>query len=799
MQQVGEWLKYTDRFVENHIDEGIIRELTDQDLKDLGVVSLGHRRKMLRAIRELGEAPATLAATKSAPVATTVPIPQDGAERRQLTVMFCDLVSSTALSSRLDPEDMREVILGYQGACSGVMPTYDGFIAKFMGDGVLAYFGYPRAHEDDAERAVRAGLDIIAAVGRIKTRSGARLEVRIGIATGLVVVGDLIGEGTSQEQAVVGDTPNLAARLQGLAGPGTVVVAASTRRLLGDLFKLRDLGPHEVKGLADPVNAWAVEGLSAAESRFEAVRATRMTGFVGRNHEIGLLLDRKRLAWQGEGQIVLISGEAGIGKSRMAAAVSERLAAEPHTRLRYQCSPYRTNSTLYPFIAHLERVAEIKPDDPPEQKLDNLEAVLAKGASRVQAIAPILAALLSIPFDGRYPPLTLSPTQQRRQTLAALLDQLEELARHESILLVFEDVHWADATSLELLDLMVDRLGHLPVLAIFTFRPGFEPAWAGLRNVTTLALGRLERPQVQAMVEQVTGGRALPAEVMKEIINKTDGIPLFVEELTKTVLEAGILVGDAEGYRLDGPLPPLAIPATLQDSLMARLDRLAPIKEIAQIGSAIGREFSYTLLKTVAGRDEAALRSGLAQLEEAELVFRRGGPPEAVYKFKHALVQDAAYESLLKSRRQVLHRRIAETLRDHFPAIAETEPEVVAHHFTLRLYRALHALDDAGLSPGITSGFRDDYRQSLATGNKAANESSYHGGSRRGGYGHGLAVDLVSTTGATRLERFGSSEKLWKWIDVHGKEFGLGRPYLDKDPPHVAPMDGKEYAVHWGK
>jgi predicted ATPase len=400
-----------------------------------------------------------------------------------------------------------------------------------------------------------------------------------------------------------------------------------------------------VKGLADPVNAWAVEGLSAAESRFEAVRATRMTGFVGRKHEIGLLLDRKRLAWQGEGQIVLVSGEAGIGKSRIAAAVSERLAGEPHTRLRYQCSPYRTNSALYPFIAHIERVAAIKADDPPEQNLDKLEAVLGMGASRVQAIAPIFAALLSIPFEGRYPPLTLSPAQQRRQTLAALLDQLEELAQHKSMLLLFEDVHWADATSLELLDLMADRLGRLPVLAIFTFRPGFEPAWAGQHNVTTLALRRLEQPQVQAMVEQVTGGRALPAEVMKEIINKTDGIPLFVEELTKTVLEAGILVEDAEGYRLDGPLPPLAIPATLQDSLMARLDRLAPIKEIAQIGGAIGREFSYTLLKMVVGRNEAALRSGLAQLEEAELVFRRGAPTEAVYKFKHALVQDAAYES----------------------------------------------------------------------------------------------------------------------------------------------------------
>jgi len=391
MQQIADWLKklgmseYAERFVENRIDISVLPDLTDQHLKDLGI-ALGDRLKLLRAIRELGGPMSTTPSPGVASAASAL----DGAERRQLTVMFCDLVGSTALSSQLDPEDMREVILAYQGACSGVMPTYDGFVAKFMGDGVLAYFGYPRAHEDDAERAARAGLDIIAAVGRIKTRSGAKLEVRIGIATGLVVVGDLIGEGASREQAVVGDAPNLAARLQGIAGPGTIVVAASTRRLLGDLFKLRDLGRHQVKGLAAPVNAWAVEGLSTAESRFDAVRAPRMTGFVGREQEIGLLLDRKGLAWQGEGQIVLVSGEAGIGKSCIAAAISEYLDAEPHTRLRYQCSPYHTNSALYPFIAHLERAAEIKADDPPEQKLDKLEAVLATGSSPVQAVAPSL-------------------------------------------------------------------------------------------------------------------------------------------------------------------------------------------------------------------------------------------------------------------------------------------------------------------------------------------------------------------------------------------------------------------------
>ena len=376
-----------------------------------------------------------------------------------------------------------------------------------------------------------------------------------------------------------------------------------------------------------------------------------------------------------------VSGEAGIGKSRIAVTVSERLASEPHTRLRYQCSPYHTNSVLYPFISQLERVAGIRPDDPGEQDLDKLEAVLALGAERVAAVAPLFAALLSIPFGERYAPLMLSPAQQRRQTLAALLDQLEALAQEQPVLVLFEDAHWADATSLELLDLMADRVRHLPLLAIITARPGLEPAWAVLSNVTTLALGRLDQSKDEIMIDRLAGGRRLPAEIMREVIAKTDGVPLFVEELTKTVLEAGILVAAGDGYRLDGPLPPLAIPATLHDSLMARLDRLAPVKEIAQVGAAIGREFSYALLRLVVGREEASLLSGLAQLEQAELLFRRGEPPDAVYIFKHALVQDAAYESLLKSQRQILHRRIAEALSDRFPAIAETEPEVVAHHF----------------------------------------------------------------------------------------------------------------------
>jgi len=674
MKDIAEWLtsiglgEYAQRFAENRIDASVLRDLTNQDLEKIGI-PLGHRKKMLRAIAELSGV---------TPQAVTGPNRQDPAERRHLTVMICDLVGSTALSARLDPEDMRAVIDAYHAACARITRTYDGFLAEFRGDGILAYFGYPIAHEDDAERTVRAGLDIIAAVARLETRAAEPLAVRIGIATGVVVV----GEGELREHAVVGETPNLAARLQALAEPGTIVVAASTRRLLGDLFRLCDLGSHEVKGIAEPVAAWAVEGVSDSESRFEAVRAAGLTDLIDREDELDFLLERQRLAWKGEGQIVLISGEPGIGKSRLAAALAERIASEPHTRLRYQCSPYHTNSALRPFIAQLERAAGFKADDSSEQRLDKLEAPLAMSASRIEGVAPLFAALLSIPFGERYPPLALSPTQQRRRTLAALLDQFEGLARQQPILLSFEDAHWADATSLELLDLTVERVRQLPVLALFTFRPEFEPPWVGLPNVGSLTLGRLSSNDVENMVARVTAGRVLPVEVMEQIVSKTDGNPLFVEELTKTVLETRILVEDAEVYRLEGPLPPLAIPETLQDSLMARLDRLAPVREIAQLGAAIGREFSYSLVRALVGRDESALKHGLAQLEQAGLVFRRGQPPDAVYSFKHVLVRDAAYESLLRSRRQQLHGQIARALEERFAAIVASQPEIVAHHFT---------------------------------------------------------------------------------------------------------------------
>ncbi len=677
MQDVADWLRklgleqYAARFSENGIDVATLPDLTDQDLASLGVL-LGHRRRILRAIRE----------TQPTTDPTVPSTPQDQGERRQLTVMFCDLVGSTALAARLDPEDMRAVIRAYQDCCAGAVARYDGFIAQFMGDGVLVYFGYPLAHEDDAERAVRAGQDIRAAVQRLNTPAGTTLRVHIGIATGIVVVGDLIGQGAAQERAVVGETPNLAARLQACAQPGEIVVSAATRRLLGDVFPLRALGAITLKGISMPAEAWVVEGSSLPRSRFEAARMGSLTSFVGREREVAHLNERRDRAWRGQGQIVMISGEAGIGKSRFIAEFTERIRDTDQVRLRYQCSPYHSASTLHPIIEHLQRAAGIDPAEPDHAALDRLEALLRETASDRDDAVPLYAALLGIPTAPRYDPLGYSPARQRRQTLAALLDQLESLARRQPVLMLFEDIHWADATTLELLNLMIERVRVLPVLALITHRVDFEPPWIGLDNVSAVTLDRLGRAHVQVMIDWLTAGRPLPDEVVTQIFTKTDGVPLFVEELTKAVLESRLVVEDAGTYRLDGKLPPLAIPPTLQDSLMARLDRLAPVREIAQVGAAIGREFSYDLLAAVAGRDPGVLNEALDRLESSELLFRIGAPPQTRYRFKHALVRDAAYESMLRSRRQILHRAIAETLRDRFPVVAAAEPEVIAHHFT---------------------------------------------------------------------------------------------------------------------
>ncbi|SEF15038.1 Double zinc ribbon [Rhizobiales bacterium GAS191] len=598
------------------------------------------------------------------------------AERRQLTVMFCDLVGSTELASRLDPEDLRDLIGSYHERVTETVIRFGGYVAKYMGDGVLIYFGYPAAHEEDAERAVRAGLALVDAVTQLQASEP--LRVRVGIATGLVVVGDLVGSGAAQERAVVGETPNLAARLQTVAEPGSVVIAASTRHLTGGLFEYEDLGAVEAKGFSEPVRAWRVRGESALDSRYEALRSGE-TPLVGRAEEIELLQRRWRRAKSGEGQVVLLVGEPGVGKSRLIAELQDALKFEPHVRLRYFYSPHYADSALRPIVLQLEKAAGFRPSEGPEGKWAKLEAMLALTATSDEDVA-LLADLLSLPHDDRRPLPDLTPQRKKEKTFAALMRQLEQLTREQPVLMVFEDVHWVDPSSRELLELTIERVQHLPVLLMVTFRPEFIPPWTGLAHVTLLTLNRIGRRDAAAMIEQLAGGKSLPPAVVEQIMERTDGVPLFVEELTKTVLESRLLSETPDGYVLVGPLPPLAIPTTLQASLLARLDRLAAVKDVAQTASVIGREFAHPLIAAVAALPEADLRRALDELVEAQLIFRRGTPPDATYTFKHALVQDAAYGSLLRSRRQQLHQRVAWALETQFPPIAEAEPEVLARH-----------------------------------------------------------------------------------------------------------------------
>jgi class 3 adenylate cyclase/tetratricopeptide (TPR) repeat protein len=684
MDDLGGWLRrlgleqYEAAFRENEIDDTVLPNLTSDDLKDLGVGIVGHRRRLLDAIAAL-RAPASAPTSLSDAPPTTDKAAQDTAERRQVTVMFSDLVGSTALSARMDPEDLREVISAYQRCVAETVSRFGGFVAKYMGDGVLIYFGYPAAHEDDAERAVRAGLALIDAVAVLPAPEP--LQVRIGAATGMVVVGDLVGSGEAQERGIVGETPNLAARLQGIAEPNKVVIAEATRRLIGNLFELEDLGPKELKGIAGPVRAFAVLRASSAEGRFEAMHPGTLTALVGREEELELLLRRWARANTSEGQVVLLSGEAGIGKSRLSAAIMEAIAAEPHTLLRYFCSPQHTDSAFYPIIGQLERAARFAHDDTPQTKLDKFDALLGETSTSRQDVA-LLADLLSLPNDGRYPALDdLTPEQRRQRTLAALGAQLENLARSSPVLMILEDVHWGDPTSLEAFGRTVDQIASLRVLLIVTFRPEFEAPWVGQPHVTALALNRLGHRNVGALIDRVVGNKPLPSDIRKDIIERTDGIPLFVEEMTKAVLEAG---GELEAMQTAAavPSPALAVPASLHASLMARLDRIGPAKEVAQIGAAIGREFSHELLSAVAHKPEAELGSSLDSLVRAGLLFRKGVPPHAAYLFKHALVQEAAYGTLLRQPRRALHARIADTFERQFPDIAEAQPDLLARHYT---------------------------------------------------------------------------------------------------------------------
>ena len=670
--EITDWLRklgleqYASAFRDNAIDSKVLPRLTSEDLKDLGITMVGHRRRLLEAIAALSdETPATIVEPTSRDA-----LEPANAERRQVTVMFCDLVGSTALSTRFDPEDLRDVISAYQAAVTEAVNGFGGFVAKYMGDGVLVYFGYPQAHEDDAELAVRAGLRASEAISRL---GPVKLEARIGIASGSVVVGDLIGKGSSQEQSIVGETPNLAARLQALASPGSVVIAASTRQQIGELFDLEDLGRKHIAGFGEPQPAWRVLGESPEIGRFAALRSGR-SPLVGRDEEVELLMRRWKQAKSGEGRVLLISGEPGIGKSRLVVALSECIGSEPHTRLRHFCSPHYQDSALHPFIVQLERAAEFARDDTTEGKLAKLRALLAPG-TRDEDFA-LLSELLSLPSSTA--DLNLSPQRKRETLLNAFLRQLEAESRQQPVLMVLEDAHWIDPTSRELLDLIVDRVRQLPVLLAITFRPEFQPPWGGRSHVTSLTLSRLGERDGAVLAKDLAGN-ALSPDLIAEIARRTDGVPLFVEELTKAVLESARQAN--RGAATPTSLAALSVPVTLEASLVARLDRLGSTpKAVAQIGAVLGREFGYELLEPVAQHDEGELQAALDQLSDAGLLFCRGTAPHSFYIFKHAMVQDAAYGMLLRSRRQELHARVAAVLKKKFADLVERQPELLAYH-----------------------------------------------------------------------------------------------------------------------
>jgi class 3 adenylate cyclase/tetratricopeptide (TPR) repeat protein len=656
--------QYAEAFARNDIDLEVLPELSEADLRELGL-TLGHRRKLLKAI-------AALTARQEPAPTPERPRSKPEAERRQLSLMFVDLVDSTALSHRLDPEELSEIIRRYQKAVADEVTRFEGHVAKFMGDGVLVYFGYPRAHEDDAERSVRAGLAIAAIVRSLESRARETLRVRIGIATGPVVVGELIGEGAAREETVAGEAPNLAARLQSLAAPGEVLIDAGTRRLVGDAFELKDLGPRELKGFSEPIAVWSVAGERATESRFEATHSGMLTRLVGREHELGLLRERWEAAKSAEGQVVLLGGDAGMGKSRILQAFQDAVADDPHVRLRYQCLPQHGNSAFYPVIRHLERAAGFSPEETPASKLDKLESLLRANAQDVEAVAPLFAALLSLPTAERYGSVSLTPEQRRARIIEGMVEQVLALSRRQPVLLVLEDAHWIDPSTESFIGELVASAARAAVLMLITHRPSYVPSWSGHPHVTALALNRLSRGQSVELV-RAAGGYALSDAMVERIMARAEGVPLYVEELTKSIVEMGRSAEAASRGEL--------IPATLQGLLSARLDRLGAAKDTAQIGSVLGREFSYGLLRAVADSPEAEINFNLDRLVESELIYRRGVLPAASFIFKHALVQDTAYETLLLRRRQQLHARVAEILERDFPDIMRAEPETLAHHY----------------------------------------------------------------------------------------------------------------------
>jgi class 3 adenylate cyclase/predicted ATPase len=672
-QEITQWLdelglgKFANVFIENDIDLSALPHISEQDLEDLGL-TIGARRRVIAAIAAL-ETPTIEEPSKGSKADSGVGYPTDevNAERRQLTVLFCDLVGSTELSNRLDPEDLRDVMRQYQDTVSGVVARFGGYVANFLGDGIVAYFGWPRADEDQAPQAVRAGLASVAAVKSLATPDGQSLSARVGLATGTVVVGDLVGRNIQQADAIAGETPNTAARLQGEAGPGEVVIGGLLRRLLGAQFALESLGERTLRGLADPVPVWRVDHEIIGQSRFDTSHAGPLTSFVGRDHELGLLIDRWEMATEGEGQMVLVSGEAGIGKSRLCQMFHKRLRPAAHLTLRYQCAPQNVNSPLHPSIQQLTWASGIATNDTNDGKLDKVEALLKQAGDTGPDTARLFSNLLSLPFETRYGALNIPPAEIKQRTLSALCSHLLHLASREPVLLVVEDVHWMDPSSAELFELVAGQIQTSPILVIMTHRPEWTSPFGARAHISNLQLNRLGRRQGAEMVHSVVE-RPISDEVVDEIVRRTDGIPLFIEEVTRSIVETGV-----EQARLD-------IPATLQASLLARLDRLgADAKGVAQAGAVVGRQFSRPMLATLSELGTEDLDAALGRLIDAQLLYALPGGRE--YLFKHALVQDAAYQSLLRARRRQLHRIAADRLATVFGRDGEGSPEVVAHHF----------------------------------------------------------------------------------------------------------------------
>ncbi|MBV8925760.1 MAG: AAA family ATPase [Bradyrhizobium sp.] len=693
MSDLRDWLRshqleqYADIFEANDVDLDIVSDLSDADLEKLGL-SLGNRRRLLKAIAGADAKP-----PQARPSGQDGPGPGE-AERRQVTVLFADMVGSTALSAKVDPELLGTVIRRYQDAAAGAIGRYGGFVAKFMGDGLLAYFGFPQAFEDAAERAVRAAINLLAETSGIELPDQGRVQARVGIATGLVVVGEIIGSGTAQERTIVGETPNLAARLQALAEADTILVSDTTQTLLGGLFELECSGEHELRGFDRPVRAWRVRCEASVESRFAAIHAGRNRPLIGRSHEMGLMLERWGLARHGDGQIITVIGEAGIGKSRAIEALMETIAAEPHARIHLQCSPHHSDSALHPVIQYVGRAAGFAAADRPAARIDKLKARFARRMTSDPTALSLLAELLSIPVpEAAAPPSPQTPAQRKASTLALIVDEFLQGAGGGPVLIVLEDAHWIDATTLELMTRLTDSIGRARALAVVTARPDFSPPWLARPHATLLTLGRLGRHECVQLASGVAAAHGLPAQTIAAIIARTDGVPLFVEELTRSVIESA---GGGD-----------AVPATLKDSLMARLDRLGEAREVAQLAAVIGRQFALALLSSVAGRSSGVLDAMLAKLVSAGIVFPEESGLERSFTFKHALLRDAAYESLLLSRRRDWHGRIARALEQQFAEVVTGEPGLLAYHF-----------GEAGLSLAAC-----DYRR--RAGDQAVSHSAY--------------------------------------------------------------------------